>query len=143
MSDAPKAQTRAGGYEGRIGRYGGALADAFVDAVGVRPDWRVLDVGCGTGALTERLAAAVGAERVAGIDPGADDIAACAERSMPPVPPASTRPRRTRTRRVRSWRRYGSPQSERLWQRLGRPAGGFRLEARAWYAAGRVRGGLR
>lgn len=79
MSDAPKTQT-AGGYEGRIGRYGAALAGAFIAAAGVRPGDRVLDVGCGTGALTHGLVDAVGPELVVGIDPGADDIALCAAR---------------------------------------------------------------
>jgi hypothetical protein len=30
------------------------------------------------------------------------------------------------------------PLREVLWQRLGRPTGSFRLEARAWFAVGRA-----
>ena len=81
MSDAPKTQTQAGGYEARIGRYGAALSDAFIAATGIEAGRRVLDVGCGTGALTERLAAVVGPDRVASIDPGAD-----VRVHRPPVP---------------------------------------------------------
>lgn len=80
MSDAPRTQTDTAGYEGRIGRYGAALAGAFIAAAGLRPGQRVLDVGCGTGALTRRLVDAIGPELVVGIDPGADDIALCAAR---------------------------------------------------------------
>ncbi|HVL94471.1 MAG TPA: methyltransferase domain-containing protein [Solirubrobacteraceae bacterium] len=80
MSDAPKAATQPGGYERRIGRYGASLAEAFLDATGIRPGQRVLDVGCGTGALTAPLAARVGADCVAGVDPVAADVATCATR---------------------------------------------------------------
>ncbi len=45
------------GHEGRIGRYTAALADSFMEVAGVRAGQRALDVGCGSGALTEPLAA--------------------------------------------------------------------------------------
>ena len=47
----------------------------------------VLDVGCGPGALSERLAGVVGAERLAAVDPSESFVAACSER----VPGADVR----------------------------------------------------
>src|SRR5919106_2755860 len=52
-----------------MGRFSEPLADAFVDLVQPRTGMRVLDVGCGPGALTARLAARLGQEAVAAIDP--------------------------------------------------------------------------
>lgn len=77
----------ASGYEGRIGRYGGALADALIRVAGVSRDAEVLDVGCGTGALTERLAMFVGAARVTAVNPSPACVETCAAR----VPGASIR----------------------------------------------------
>jgi ubiquinone/menaquinone biosynthesis C-methylase UbiE len=57
------------GYEGRIGRYSRELAHELIAVAGVRTGQRALDVGCGTGALTEPLAHLVGAEQVVAIDP--------------------------------------------------------------------------
>jgi ubiquinone/menaquinone biosynthesis C-methylase UbiE len=68
------------GYEGRIGRYSRGLAHELIQAAGVRPRQRVLDVGCGSGALTEPLAQLVGAEHVVGIDPDPEAIDACRAR---------------------------------------------------------------
>ena len=68
------------GYEGRIGRYGAELADALIDVAGVQPGQRALDVGCGSGALTARLAAMLGADRVVAVDPSPSAVAACRER---------------------------------------------------------------
>jgi ubiquinone/menaquinone biosynthesis C-methylase UbiE len=68
------------GYEARIGRYAGELADALIGVSGIEPGGRVLDVGCGSGALTARLAEIVGPENVAGIDPSADALAECRSR---------------------------------------------------------------
>jgi ubiquinone/menaquinone biosynthesis C-methylase UbiE len=68
------------GYEGRIGRYCRGLAHELIQAAGVRPRQRVLDVGCGSGALTEPLAQLVGAEHVVGIDPDPEAIDACRAR---------------------------------------------------------------
>ena len=77
MSRAPTELT---GYDRRIGRYGRELGDALIDVAGVAPGNRVLDVGCGTGALTERLVARLGSDLVAAVDPSPDDVARCRER---------------------------------------------------------------
>ena len=56
-------------YDRFMGRYSQPLAPAFADFAGVKEGQRVVDVGCGTGVLTEELARRVGADRVAGADP--------------------------------------------------------------------------
>lgn len=71
---------RRPGYEERIGRYSMPLADAFLRVLDLPAGARVLDVGCGSGALTVRLAEALGPGNVAGLDPDADDLALCASR---------------------------------------------------------------
>lgn len=62
------------GYERRIGRYGAELAVGLIRASGVTPGQRVLDVGCGAGALTERLAALLGRNSVCAVDPAPDAV---------------------------------------------------------------------
>jgi len=70
----------ADAYDRHIGRYGGALARALIEAAGLAPGDRALDVGCGPGALTSELVALLGAERVAAVDPSAPFVEACRER---------------------------------------------------------------
>lgn len=77
----------ADAYDRHVGRYGESLSRAHAAAAGLEPDWRVLDVGCGPGALTRVLAEAVGAERVAAVDPSEPWAHACAQR----VPGADVR----------------------------------------------------
>jgi ubiquinone/menaquinone biosynthesis C-methylase UbiE len=60
---------RAEIYDRFVGRYSPGLARAMCAAAGVRAGQRVLDVGCGSGALVAQLAEIVGAKSVAGIDP--------------------------------------------------------------------------
>jgi SAM-dependent methyltransferase len=56
-------------YDRFMGRFSTPLAPEFADFAGVAAGQRVLDVGCGSGVLTEELARRVGAENVAGADP--------------------------------------------------------------------------
>ncbi len=65
-------------YDRHVGRYSPALATALVHVAGVRPGWRALDVGCGTGALARALAAVLGAGQVAAVDRSQAAVEACA-----------------------------------------------------------------
>jgi ubiquinone/menaquinone biosynthesis C-methylase UbiE len=71
----------ADAYDRYMGRYTPSLAVALVDAAGVAPGMRVLDVGCGPGGLTRELASRLTAENVAAIDPAPQFAAACLERN--------------------------------------------------------------
>jgi SAM-dependent methyltransferase len=74
-------------YDRFMGRYSRELAPAFIELASIEPGMRALDVGCGPGALSERLAGVVGAERVGAVDPSEPFVAACRER----VPGADVR----------------------------------------------------
>jgi SAM-dependent methyltransferase len=67
-------------YDHHVGRYGSQLAAGLIDAAGVRPGQRVLDVGCGPGPLTSALAELLGAENVAAVDPSEPFVEACRAR---------------------------------------------------------------
>lgn len=56
-------------YRSFMGRYSEPLAQEFVEVAGLTPGQRVVDVGCGPGALTEVLVERLGADHVAAIDP--------------------------------------------------------------------------
>jgi SAM-dependent methyltransferase len=79
-ADAASFRTSAATYDRHVGRYGRALAEALIRAAGVRPGWRVLDVGCGPGALTAALSETVGPASVAAVDPSEPFARACGER---------------------------------------------------------------
>ncbi len=66
----------ADAYARFMGRYSEPLAVRFVEQADVRPGQRVLDVGCGPGALTARLVELLGPSAVAAIDPSAPFVAA-------------------------------------------------------------------
>jgi ubiquinone/menaquinone biosynthesis C-methylase UbiE len=59
----------ADAYDRFMGRYSRALSPQLADFAGVRGGQRVVDVGCGPGALTSELVARVGAQAVAAADP--------------------------------------------------------------------------
>jgi SAM-dependent methyltransferase len=70
----------ADAYDRFMGRYSRLLAPQLADFAGVRSGQRVLDVGCGPGALTAELVARVGPSGVAAVDPSASFVAAARER---------------------------------------------------------------
>jgi len=63
-----------------MGRWSQPLASQLADLADVHGDVRVLDVGCGPGALTSELAARVGAGAVAAVDPSASFVEAARAR---------------------------------------------------------------
>ena len=65
----------ASAYQRFMGRYSDKLSHEFARAAGVGPGQHVIDVGCGSGALTVVLAEIVGAENVAGVDPSEPFVA--------------------------------------------------------------------
>src|SRR5437764_6906828 len=70
----------ADAYDRFMGRYSSRLAAQMADLAGVEAGQRVVDVGCGPGALTEELVRRVGAEEVTAADPSEPFVAAVAER---------------------------------------------------------------
>ena len=83
MNEPPGAatfNTPASAYDRYVGRYGAELGRALIAAAGVRAGGRALDVGCGPGALTTELAALLGEDRVAAIEPSPPFAEACRAR---------------------------------------------------------------
>jgi SAM-dependent methyltransferase len=70
----------AGAYDRFMGRYSVRLAPSFANFAGIAPGNRVLDVGCGPGALTTELVHRLGAAAVAAVDPSQQFAAAALER---------------------------------------------------------------
>lgn len=70
----------ADAYDRFMGRFSSPLAPKFVDFAGVHSGQRVLDVGCGPGALTAELVNRVGAEHVAAVEPSRSFLDAARER---------------------------------------------------------------
>jgi SAM-dependent methyltransferase len=84
----PKVHQPSGDpYDRHVGRYSPELARALIAVAGIERGQRALDVGCGTGALAEALAALLGADSVAAIDPSRASVETCARR----VPGADVR----------------------------------------------------
>ncbi|MFI5956174.1 class I SAM-dependent methyltransferase [Cryptosporangium sp. NPDC051539] len=67
-------------YDGYMGRYSRSLAEPFADSAEIGPDWSVLDVGCGPGALTSVLVDRLGPARVSAVDPSPPFVAECSAR---------------------------------------------------------------
>lgn len=68
-------------YDRFMGRYSVQLSGQLADLAGVRAGQRVLDVGCGPGALTSELVARLGAGNVAAVDPSESFVHAAAARN--------------------------------------------------------------
>jgi ubiquinone/menaquinone biosynthesis C-methylase UbiE len=70
----------ADSYDRFMGRYSVHLSAQMADLAGVAAGQRVLDVGCGPGALTEELVRRVGADAVSAADPSAPFVEAVRQR---------------------------------------------------------------
>ena len=73
-------EVEAESYDRFMGRYSTQLAPQLADLGGVRAGQRVLDVGCGPGALTAELVHRVGDDAVSAVDPSEAFVAAARER---------------------------------------------------------------
>ncbi len=67
-------------YDRFMGRYSVPLAPELADFAGIADGQRVLDVGCGPGALTAELVRRLGSEAVSAVDPSEPFVAAARER---------------------------------------------------------------
>ena len=70
----------ADAYDRFMGRYSAHLAPQLADYAGVLPGQRVIDVGCGPGALTRELVDRLGPTKVFAVDPSEPFVAAVRER---------------------------------------------------------------
>jgi SAM-dependent methyltransferase len=70
----------ADAYDRFMGRYSAPLAPLMADYARVVPGQRVVDVGCGPGALTTELVRRVGPDGVSAVDPSEPFVAAAKER---------------------------------------------------------------
>ena len=73
-------EVAAEAYDRFMGRYSVQLAPQLADCAGIHAGQRVLDVGCGPGALTGELVQRVGAEAVNAVDPSEAFVAAARDR---------------------------------------------------------------
>jgi len=71
----------ADSYDRFMGRYSVHLSAQLADLAGVTAGQRVLDVGCGPGALTTELVERLGPDSVAAIDPSESFVAAARARN--------------------------------------------------------------
>jgi len=71
----------ADAYDRFMGRYSSLLSSQMADLAGVRLGQRVIDVGCGPGALTTELVARAGADAVAAVDPSESFVTAARARN--------------------------------------------------------------
>ncbi|HYI65970.1 MAG TPA: class I SAM-dependent methyltransferase [Candidatus Limnocylindrales bacterium] len=71
----------ADAYDRFMGRYSSQLSAQMADLAGVDAGQRVIDVGCGPGALTAELVTRLGAEAVSAVDPSEPFVAAARARN--------------------------------------------------------------
>lgn len=70
----------ADAYNAFMGGFSEPLSDEFLAFAGVSRGGRALDVGCGPGALTQRLVDLLGTDAVSAVDPSPSFVAAAQER---------------------------------------------------------------
>lgn len=80
VEGARSFQQSGDAYDAYMGRYSRQLAPVFADLIGAVPGQRVVDIGCGPGALTGVLVERLGIEGVTACDPSPSFVADCAAR---------------------------------------------------------------
>ena len=87
MADATPAHVwgNTATYEAYMGRWSRPVAAATLAWLGPPPGLTWLDVGCGTGALTEAILEAADPREILGVDPSADFLATAAQIADPRV----------------------------------------------------------
>lgn len=80
----PEVWAAGEAYEPYVGRWSRLVARDFIDWLALRPDARWLDVGCGTGVLTQTILAHAAPASVTGIDPSGQFIAYARSRTRDP-----------------------------------------------------------
>ena len=78
-------------YEPYVGRWSRAVAQRFLAWLDVPAGARWLDVGCGTGALSETILEIAAPSEVVGIDPSAEYVAYARRRVPDPVLASTSR----------------------------------------------------
>ena len=70
MTDATRAHVwgNTEAYEAYIGRWSRVVAAAFLEWLALPPGWQWIDVGCGTGALTQAILATADPAEILGVD---------------------------------------------------------------------------
>src|SRR4051794_870303 len=71
-------------YERYVGRWSRQVARKFLGWLSVGPGKRWLDIGCGTGAITQTILGEAAPERVTGVDPSTGFIATAIKRAVDP-----------------------------------------------------------
>jgi SAM-dependent methyltransferase len=73
MADPKTADVWASGraYEPYVGRWSRLVAKEFLDWLAMPPDLEWLDIGCGTGALSQTILNTAAPRRIVGVDPAA------------------------------------------------------------------------
>jgi ubiquinone/menaquinone biosynthesis C-methylase UbiE len=71
-------------YEAFMGRWSRPVAEAILAWLGSPPGLTWLDVGCGTGALTQAILDAAEPRAILGVDPSADYLATAARQMTDP-----------------------------------------------------------
>ena len=80
----PGSWVGAGAYEAYVGRWSRLVAPRFLDWLAVPAGKRWLDVGCGTGALSQAILAAADPAEVVGVDPSLPFVAHAATQVADP-----------------------------------------------------------
>ena len=120
-------------YDRFMGRYSTRLAPVFADFAVVESDARVLDVGCGPGALTTELVRRVGAEKVTAVDPSESFVLAARERH-----PGVTVAEATAEKLPFPDASFDQALAQLVVQFMADPVGGLREMARVLHPGGRV-----